>query len=157
MVVRLPRGSTRNPTPNLSSTPLVVENVDVRPCNAPVGPERFDPHVVDRKALEAAVNALPDKLKPRRRATRHNRRQVPIERAAELRSHSTLLTTQTWSPQARRKCSTNRIIAIDTRTGIQEMVRLGLEVWLPSRLAAKATMIRRLILEAVYGSGCRKT
>jgi hypothetical protein len=34
------------------------------------GPERFDPNVVDRKALEAAVNALSDTWKPRRRATR---------------------------------------------------------------------------------------
>jgi hypothetical protein len=34
------------------------------------GPERFDPNVVDRKALEAAVNALSDTRKPRRRATR---------------------------------------------------------------------------------------
>jgi hypothetical protein len=34
------------------------------------GPERFDPNVVDRKALEAAVNALSDQWKPRRRATR---------------------------------------------------------------------------------------
>ena len=34
------------------------------------GPERFDPNVVDRKALEAAVNTLSDTWKPRRRATR---------------------------------------------------------------------------------------
>ncbi|MGJ4953558.1 IS1096 element passenger TnpR family protein [Bradyrhizobium sp. HKCCYLS20291] len=34
------------------------------------GPEQFDPNVVDRKALEAAVKALCDKWKPRRRATR---------------------------------------------------------------------------------------
>ncbi len=34
------------------------------------GPERFDPNVVDRKALEAAVNALSDTWIPRRRATR---------------------------------------------------------------------------------------
>ncbi|MDF0498988.1 plasmid pRiA4b ORF-3 family protein [Bradyrhizobium yuanmingense] len=34
------------------------------------GPERFDPNGVDRKALEAAVNALSDTWKPRRRATR---------------------------------------------------------------------------------------
>lgn len=31
---------------------------------------RFDPNVVDRKALEAAVNALSDTWKPRPRATR---------------------------------------------------------------------------------------
>ncbi|MGX4803520.1 plasmid pRiA4b ORF-3 family protein [Bradyrhizobium guangdongense] len=34
------------------------------------GPERFDANVVDRKALEAAVNALCDTWIPRRRATR---------------------------------------------------------------------------------------
>ncbi|WP_253075195.1 plasmid pRiA4b ORF-3 family protein [Bradyrhizobium sp. 177] len=34
------------------------------------GPERFDPNVIDRKALEAAVNAMSDIWKPRRRATR---------------------------------------------------------------------------------------
>jgi hypothetical protein len=34
------------------------------------GPERFDPNVIDRKALEAAVNALSNTWKPRRRATR---------------------------------------------------------------------------------------
>ncbi|MCK1450509.1 plasmid pRiA4b ORF-3 family protein, partial [Bradyrhizobium sp. 35] len=34
------------------------------------GPERFDPNVIDRKALEAAVNALSDTWKPRRRTTR---------------------------------------------------------------------------------------
>ena len=34
------------------------------------GPERFDPNVIDRKALEAALNALSDTWKPRRRATR---------------------------------------------------------------------------------------
>ena len=34
------------------------------------GPERFDPNVVDRKALEAAVNALSEKWKPRRRTKR---------------------------------------------------------------------------------------
>ena len=34
------------------------------------GSEHFDPNVVDRKALEAAVNALSDTWKPRRRATR---------------------------------------------------------------------------------------
>ncbi|MCK1292546.1 plasmid pRiA4b ORF-3 family protein [Bradyrhizobium sp. 30] len=34
------------------------------------GPERFDPNVVDRKALEDAVNALSDVWKPRRRTTR---------------------------------------------------------------------------------------
>ncbi|MDH2406995.1 plasmid pRiA4b ORF-3 family protein [Bradyrhizobium sp. SSUT18] len=34
------------------------------------GPERFGPNVVDRKALEAAVIALFDKWKPRRRVTR---------------------------------------------------------------------------------------
>lgn len=34
------------------------------------GPERFDPNVIDRKALEAAVDALSDTWKPRRRATR---------------------------------------------------------------------------------------
>lgn len=34
------------------------------------GPEQFDPNVVDRAALEAAVNALSDAWKPRRRATR---------------------------------------------------------------------------------------
>jgi hypothetical protein len=33
------------------------------------GPERFDPTVVDRKALEAAVNALSNTWKPRLRAT----------------------------------------------------------------------------------------
>ena len=33
------------------------------------GPERFDPNVVDRKALEAAVNALSEKWKPRRRTS----------------------------------------------------------------------------------------
>nr|WP_283811409.1 plasmid pRiA4b ORF-3 family protein [Bradyrhizobium zhanjiangense] len=31
------------------------------------GPERFDPNVVDRKTLEAAVNALSEIWKPRRR------------------------------------------------------------------------------------------
>jgi hypothetical protein len=34
------------------------------------GPERFDPNVVDRAALEAAVNALSETWKPRRRTTR---------------------------------------------------------------------------------------
>ena len=34
------------------------------------GPEQFDPNVVDRKALEAAVNALSGTWKPRRRVTR---------------------------------------------------------------------------------------
>lgn len=34
------------------------------------GPEQFDPNVVDRKALEAAVNALSEIWKPRRRTTR---------------------------------------------------------------------------------------
>ncbi|SCB56100.1 pRiA4b ORF-3-like protein, partial [Bradyrhizobium shewense] len=34
------------------------------------GPEQFDPNVVDRKALEAAVNALSDIWKPRRHTTR---------------------------------------------------------------------------------------
>ena len=34
------------------------------------GPEQFDPNVVDRKAIEAAVNALSDIWKPRRRTTR---------------------------------------------------------------------------------------
>ncbi|WP_245288553.1 plasmid pRiA4b ORF-3 family protein [Bradyrhizobium sp. WSM4349] len=34
------------------------------------GPERFDPNVIDRKALEAAVNALSDIWKRRRRVTR---------------------------------------------------------------------------------------
>ena len=34
------------------------------------GPERFDPNVVDRAALEAAVNALSENWKPRRRTTR---------------------------------------------------------------------------------------
>ena len=34
------------------------------------GPERFDPTVVDRTALEAAVNALSGNWKPRRRTTR---------------------------------------------------------------------------------------
>ncbi|WFU80555.1 hypothetical protein QA645_39925 [Bradyrhizobium sp. CIAT3101] len=33
------------------------------------GVERFDPNAVDRKALEAAVNALSDTWKLRRRAT----------------------------------------------------------------------------------------
>lgn len=36
---------------------------------AQIGAES-DPNVVDRKALEAAVNALSDTWKPRRRATR---------------------------------------------------------------------------------------
>ncbi len=31
------------------------------------GPEQFDPNVVDRRALEAAVNALSEIWKPRRR------------------------------------------------------------------------------------------
>ena len=34
------------------------------------GPERFDPNVVDRAELEAAVNALSEKWKPRRRTRR---------------------------------------------------------------------------------------
>lgn len=34
------------------------------------GPDRFDPNVVDRAALEAAVSALPEKWKPRRYTTR---------------------------------------------------------------------------------------
>ncbi|MCK1665574.1 plasmid pRiA4b ORF-3 family protein [Bradyrhizobium sp. 153] len=34
------------------------------------GPEQFGPNIVDRKAIEAAVNALSDKWKPRRRVTR---------------------------------------------------------------------------------------
>ncbi|MET4754440.1 hypothetical protein ABIB08_008819, partial [Bradyrhizobium sp. RT11b] len=34
------------------------------------GPERFDPNVIDRKAIEAAVNALSEIWKPRRRVTR---------------------------------------------------------------------------------------
>lgn len=34
------------------------------------GPERFDPNIVDRKALEATIKALSDTWKPRRRATR---------------------------------------------------------------------------------------
>ncbi len=34
------------------------------------GPERFDPNVVDRKALEAAIDALSDAWKPPRRALR---------------------------------------------------------------------------------------
>jgi hypothetical protein len=34
------------------------------------GPEQFNPNVIDRKALEAVVNALSDTWKPRRRATR---------------------------------------------------------------------------------------
>jgi pRiA4b ORF-3-like protein len=34
------------------------------------GPERFDPNVVDRKALEAAVNALSGIWKPRRQKLR---------------------------------------------------------------------------------------
>ncbi|WP_235940633.1 plasmid pRiA4b ORF-3 family protein, partial [Bradyrhizobium hipponense] len=34
------------------------------------GPEQFDPDVVDRKTLEAAVNALSGIWKPRRRVTR---------------------------------------------------------------------------------------
>ena len=33
-------------------------------------PERFDPNVIDRKALKAAVDALSDTWKPRRRAAR---------------------------------------------------------------------------------------
>jgi hypothetical protein len=36
------------------------------------GPERFDPSVIDRTALEAAVNALPEKWNLRRRTTRSN-------------------------------------------------------------------------------------
>jgi hypothetical protein len=34
------------------------------------GPERFDPKVVDREALEAAVNALSENWKPRRHKLR---------------------------------------------------------------------------------------
>jgi pRiA4b ORF-3-like protein len=34
------------------------------------GPQRLDPNVVDRAALEAAVNALSETWKPRRRTTR---------------------------------------------------------------------------------------
>jgi hypothetical protein len=34
------------------------------------GTERFDPNVVDRAALEAAVNALSENWKPHRRTTR---------------------------------------------------------------------------------------
>ncbi|MGY3362901.1 MULTISPECIES: plasmid pRiA4b ORF-3 family protein [unclassified Bradyrhizobium] len=34
------------------------------------GPEHFDPNVIDSKALEAAVNALSEIWKPRRRVTR---------------------------------------------------------------------------------------
>ncbi|BAM86881.1 conserved hypothetical protein [Bradyrhizobium oligotrophicum S58] len=34
------------------------------------GPEPFDPNTIDRKALEAAVNALSESWKPRRRVTR---------------------------------------------------------------------------------------
>ncbi|WP_271601333.1 hypothetical protein [Bradyrhizobium sp. CCBAU 45384] len=33
-------------------------------------PVQFDPNVVDRKAIEAAFNALSDKWKPQRRVTR---------------------------------------------------------------------------------------
>ena len=34
------------------------------------GPEHFDPNVIDSKGLEAAVNALSKKWRPRRRVTR---------------------------------------------------------------------------------------
>lgn len=34
------------------------------------GPERFDPNVIDRKAIEAAVNALSGIWKPRPRKLR---------------------------------------------------------------------------------------
>jgi hypothetical protein len=34
------------------------------------GPERFDPNVIDRKALEAAINALSGIWKPRPRKPR---------------------------------------------------------------------------------------
>lgn len=34
------------------------------------GPEQFDPNIIDRKALEVAVNALSEIWKPRRRTTR---------------------------------------------------------------------------------------
>ncbi|MFN4933051.1 IS1096 element passenger TnpR family protein [Bradyrhizobium sp.] len=52
------------------------------------GPERFDPNVVDRKTLEAAVNALSGIWKPRVAPHRSNRRQASIKRAAELRLRS---------------------------------------------------------------------
>jgi hypothetical protein len=34
------------------------------------GPERFDPNVIDRKALDTAINQLSEKWKPRQRTPR---------------------------------------------------------------------------------------
>nr|WP_271627576.1 plasmid pRiA4b ORF-3 family protein [Bradyrhizobium sp. CCBAU 11445] len=68
------------------------------------GPEQFDPDVVDRKALEAAVNALSGIWKPRRTSCDQNRRQAPIERASELRlpmMDVLLSSTACWSARER--------------------------------------------------------
>lgn len=56
----MPNISTPSATPPIRSTNICASGA----------PERFDPSAVDRKALEAAVNALSDAWKPRRRATR---------------------------------------------------------------------------------------
>ncbi|WFU14876.1 plasmid pRiA4b ORF-3 family protein [Bradyrhizobium sp. CB3481] len=45
--------------------PAHPEHEHMRLC----GPEHFDPKVIDSKALEAAVNALSEIWKPRRRVT----------------------------------------------------------------------------------------
>ncbi|MGY2803844.1 hypothetical protein ACVIHF_000574 [Bradyrhizobium sp. USDA 4506] len=52
------------------------------------GPEQFDPNVVDRKALEAAVNALSDIWKPRRRTTRSKWTSSANQMGLELRLRS---------------------------------------------------------------------
>ncbi|MHC2275448.1 hypothetical protein ACVME8_002059 [Bradyrhizobium diazoefficiens] len=74
----LPEAAGRCPPEDVGGAPGYAEYLDAisdpaHPAHEHMrlwGPERFDPNVVDRKALEAAVNALSDTWKPRRRATR---------------------------------------------------------------------------------------
>ncbi|MET4608390.1 hypothetical protein ABIB90_007896 [Bradyrhizobium sp. JR4.1] len=54
------------PTTSVPSATLLIQNTKMRLW----GPEQFDPNVIDRKALEAAVNTLSGIWNPRRRTTR---------------------------------------------------------------------------------------
>ena len=54
------------PTTSMPSATLPIQNMKY----VLLGPQLFDPHVVDRSALGAAVNALSEKCMLRRRTTR---------------------------------------------------------------------------------------